>query len=62
MIFGSGRCPEKFPDWQWNPTKKPLKPARVEPWWKLWIQSELRRGDRGRPSADDLVELTDSGQ
>jgi hypothetical protein len=37
---------------------EPLQPAQVEPWWKLWVRRELRRGDKGRPSADALGRLT----
>jgi len=58
MVVGGGPCPDGFPRHLWEPTSKPLEPAQVEPKWKLWKARELRRGDRGRPSADQLEELT----
>jgi len=58
IILGGGDCPPNFPAYLWNETKKPLEPARVLPKWELWVRRELRRGDRGRPSADDLIEAT----
>jgi hypothetical protein len=58
MIVGHGPCPERFPPHLWEPTSEPLRPARVEPKWKLWKRRELRTGDPGRPSASDLMALT----
>lgn len=60
MIVGNGDCPPSFPAYQWNETEKPLEPARVAPGWKLWVRRELRRGDPGRPSGDDLIKATGS--
>jgi hypothetical protein len=58
MIVGGGPCAERFPAHLWEPTRKPLCSARVEPKWKLWKLRELRTGDRGRPSATELEALT----
>jgi hypothetical protein len=58
MIFGNGDCPPEFPEYQWLETERPFRPARVAPRWKLWVRRELRRGDAGRPSADDLIRVT----
>jgi hypothetical protein len=54
MVVGGGACPDGFPLHLWEPLHEELKPARVAPWWKLWVRRELRRGDPGRPSADEL--------
>lgn len=54
MVVGGGDCPDGFPAHLWEPLSETLKPARVAPRWKLWVRRELRRGDPGRPSADDL--------
>ena len=62
MIVGSGDCPPNFPAYQWNKTNKPLQPARIAPRWKLWVRRELRRGDPGRPSGDDLTKATGSAR
>jgi hypothetical protein len=56
MIIGAGSCPDGFPPNLWDPLDRSLMPARVEPWWKLWTKPELRKGDRGRPSANELEE------
>jgi hypothetical protein len=58
MVVGGGPCPERFPAHLWEPTREPLRPARVEPRWKLWKRTELRRGDQGRPSGAELEALT----
>ena len=50
--------PPGVPDRLWKPTSSALDPARVIPTWKLWTRRELRRGESGRPSADELDELT----
>jgi hypothetical protein len=54
MIFEDGPCPPELPSHLWNKTHEPLQPARVEPKWKLWKKRELRRGEPGRLSADEL--------
>lgn len=58
MAYGHGSCPAGFPAYLWDPTDKPLRPARVAPRWKLWVRRELRRGDLGRPSGDELIRAT----
>lgn len=57
MVVGGGSCPDGFPEHLWNPLRETLKPARVAPRWKLWTRRELRRGDLGRPSADELIAM-----
>ncbi len=54
MVVGGGSCPNGFPPNLWDPLDRPLNPARVESRWKIWARSELRRGDKGRPAADEL--------
>lgn len=54
MVAGGGERPEGFPAHLWEPLSEPLAPARVAPRWNLWVRRELRRGDAGRPSADEL--------
>jgi hypothetical protein len=46
--------PKVVPPLQWYEVQPPLRPARVEPRWKLWARRELRLGEPGRPSADQL--------
>lgn len=58
MALSEAQRPPGVPDRLWKTTSGPLDPARVEPKWKLWKRRELRRGDSGRPSADELDELT----
>jgi hypothetical protein len=60
IAVGHGPCPPNFPPHLWNEPTEPLRPARVEASWKLWLKRELRQGDPGRPSADDLKKLTNS--
>jgi hypothetical protein len=55
MVSGGGDCPSGFPVHLWESLDEELRPARVVPQWKLWVRRELRRGDPGRPSADELV-------
>ena len=57
MLVGEGECPEGFPAHLWNQTSEPLKPARVEPRWKIW-KREQRRGKPGRPSGEELIAAT----
>lgn len=54
MILGNGPCPSALANHLWDKTAEELRPARVEPRWKLWVKRELRQGVPGRPSADEL--------
>jgi hypothetical protein len=60
MVVGGGSCPDGFPEHLWNPLGDTLKPARVASRWKLWVRRELRRGDLGRPSVDELIAMAQS--
>jgi hypothetical protein len=57
-ILRGGERPPEIHKAQWEPCEKEIKPARVEPWWKLWVRRELRAGDSGRPSYEELKALT----
>jgi hypothetical protein len=61
IMIGHGPRPSFINAAQWDATTTPLEPARVAPRWKLWVRRELRRGDEGRPSYDDLVKITRGG-
>jgi hypothetical protein len=46
--------PPEIPAALWEPCDPPLRPARVEPRWKLWARRELRAGSRSRPNYREL--------
>ena len=58
MMLGDGPRPESIDAAQWDKPQRPLVAARVAPRWKMWVRPELRRGNEGRPSYDELVKAT----